>query len=206
MRLPKALFSTQNEANGEEERRPRIPIQDPENRELLNWAGVLALATILSVALISAVAVLLEGRLGEVETEDRFLAVYGHRCLVDLEAVDVPLHAGWSGHWSRLGEEDCVQGSWLSQFRERGQNLTQYKAVDPNRGAEDSYLQMGPFVGLEDEKVAALVPVVREFLEIYFQLPVYAGAAPVMSPASDSMMVMMAEICRRVTTMMNSTA
>ncbi len=148
---------------------------DPENRELLSWAGLLALATALSVALISSMAMILEGRLGTVPTEDRFLAVHGHRCLVGLQDVDISLTPGWSSHWRRLGEEDCTSGSWLAQFRERGQNLAQYKAVDPNRGEEDSYLVLSPLAGLQEDPAKELVEPVRQFLGIYFQTPIESG-------------------------------
>jgi archaemetzincin len=120
-------------------------------------------------------ALILEGRLGSVPIEDRFLAVHGHRCLVGLQDVDTALTPGWSEHWRRVREEDCSTGSWLAQFRERGQNLAQYKAVDPNRGAEDSYLVLAPMEGLQNPEVLELVEPVRQFLGIYFQTPIESG-------------------------------
>lgn len=148
--------------------------REPRSK-LVRLSVILCSTAVLASALAVGVARFGGSRPGGDEDGATFLARTGRRCLEGIPEVDVVASEAWLGRWQRLEEADCRPGTWLYQFREAGQNLSSYQQEQPNMaqpGAPLVVTQLGTFA---DPRHAALVPLVREFLAIYFQRDVLVG-------------------------------
>ena len=145
---------------------------DEGRRLLLGWMGLITVSLALTFGLSVTIAHFVVESPAMVPSEEAsYLARHGRRCLAQVAAPDVNVSPAFSRFWQRLGEEDCKAGSWLSQFREFGQTMGQYRAEGPNRPEDDAPISlsvMGDF-RVRGEEGRALVEPVREFLGIYFQ-------------------------------------
>jgi len=149
----------------------------PQNRRtLLAWTGLLGVSTALTLLFMTVVAHFVGNTAASGVGEPSYLARTGHRCLGHIPEVDLEPGEAWRSHWTRLAEEDCKPGSWLYQFREDGQNLSQYKEREPNRAADDAHFVLTRLGDLQHEEAADLVDPVAEFLRIFFQREVALGA------------------------------
>jgi predicted Zn-dependent protease len=152
-------------------------MQRENRRKLIGWISLLGISMALSLLFMTAVAHFVGDGGVAGGGEPSYLARTGHRCLGHIPEVDVEPSEGWRSHWSRLGEEDCKPGSWLYQFREDGQSLSQYRVREPNRASEDAYFVLTRLGEARHERAAELVEPVREFLALFFQRDVSYGPA-----------------------------
>jgi|GEM_PF-1242925 len=153
---------------------------DEGRRQLLGWTGLITVSLALTFGLSVAIAHFV-GERPALRPSDgaSYLARHGRRCLAQVPDPDLVPAPAYGRFWSRLGEADCRPGSWLSQFREFGQTMEQYRGEGPNRPDHDAQFvlsTMGEFRVRGDEG-RALVEPVREFIGLYFQRDAVLGAS-----------------------------
>jgi len=129
--------------------------------------AVAAVAVGISGLLLSVLASFVTPRVPDAEAS--FLSRHGHRCLEGVAVPDVEPSEAWRSHWSAITEDDCVPGSWLYQFRERGQNVAQYRDEEPNRSGPDERIVLAAMGEVQHEPSDALLPLVGEFVQLWFQ-------------------------------------
>jgi len=93
-------------------------------------------------------------------------------CLQDIVPLDVEPAGPWGPHWQRLGAADCRPGSWLVGSAERGQNLEQFRAEVAGNSPPPGSLRVGTLVEPLSAREQQLLPLVREFSALFFQLEV----------------------------------
>ena len=145
-------------------------------RRLLAWTGLIAAGALLTTALMLTVAHFVGDKPELPASATSYLARTGQSCLGHVPEVDVEPSEAWRSHWKRLEEDDCKPGSWLYQFRERGQNLSQYRSEQPNMGHPDAQLVLVRLGAIDEPQHAALVEPVREFVGLFFQREAVAGS------------------------------
>ncbi len=153
---------------------------DEGRRQLVGWTGLITVSLALTFGLSVTVAHFVVERPAIVPSEEAsYLARHGRRCLAQVADPDVVPSPAFARFWERLGEEDCRPGSWLSQFREFGQTMEQYRGEGPNRPEDDALIVLSP---MGDWRVRGdagrdLVEPVREFLGLYYGREAVLGDA-----------------------------
>jgi archaemetzincin len=92
-------------------------------------------------------------------------------CLVDVAPLDVRPGRQWRSFWQRLDTSDCRSGSWLSRYSEEGQSLEQFRLAQRQPAVLGRALEIRRLGPPLDGRPAALLPLIREFLGVYFQRP-----------------------------------
>lgn len=145
---------------------------DPPSRpSVLGLLGLLAASLLLTFGLIALVAAFVTPTETAPDDAASYLARHGRRCLDAIPEVDVEPGPAWTARWRRLSEEDCTPGTWISRFREPGQNLRQYRLDEPPSPARDAPLILSSRAPLRSGH-EAMVEAIGEFLGLYFDRPV----------------------------------
>jgi len=98
-------------------------------------------------------------------------------CLADVVPLDFQASSQWLSHWQRLSSDDCRPDSWLVRFPETGQNIAGFRADASALGPTPQRLQVVTFGGRLAARGRALLPLVREFSELFFQVEVRVSGA-----------------------------
>jgi archaemetzincin len=89
-------------------------------------------------------------------------------CLADVGVLDVRPGRASRSFWKTLDPSDCRPRSWLSRYSEPGQTLEEFRSAERAPIGPGHPLQLFALTPFRSERISPVLPIVTQFLEIYF--------------------------------------